>query len=91
VRLAAAEGDPKLKLRITLRPDAGLPMRLMPRGSGPHLVAEAQLFWVTRSSREPSVFGVCVCARIFFFHDGLTRAFLAMTSPLFACSGRERR
>jgi hypothetical protein len=38
VHLAATEGDPKLKLRITLRPGAGLPMRLTPRGSGPHLV-----------------------------------------------------
>jgi cytochrome P450 len=38
MRLAATEGDPTLKLRITLRPGAGLPMRLTPRGSGPHLV-----------------------------------------------------
>jgi cytochrome P450 len=36
VRLTAVEGDPKPKLRITLRPGAGLPMRLTPRRSGPH-------------------------------------------------------
>ena len=33
---------------------------------------------MTRSSREPSVFGVCVRARWPFFQDGLVRAFLAM-------------